>query len=464
MPLRTLPNYGLQQRPDGKWVCPFCNMRPLPKPAIHNCRASGTRPRLVPASGPGDYFHRMLKKWLNQDIRAGCKCKGMIRKMNGWGWAGCRAHIDEIVDKMLDEGRKRNMMLAKVPGARVAAKAAVSAILLAKRDSKPDKMHNTILLVTVRPHWQDAVRRSSTALESAGLSFNVREVAKPTSEKLKELLDAGPRLVVFHAFGVKGRAAADLAAQYPHIQFVSSFHSAQNHGLTFPSCYAEQRAVLEATKRHENFWYAAPDPWMIWNEIGYERFVWWPNPVYLPPPEPTPAVDPPTVLVSARPDVSKALPTTIQAATLLQRSNGVRVVLSIRDGHRSRRGGVDASAASCGLDYEMWPQVDPDVFYAMLRRVSLLLHPSLCESFGYAPLDAASVGRPFVGSPTIRYTPPEWTVRNPNDPHEIADVARHILDNYQAEQAKARPLAERVAAEQNAAYAATIRRILGETP
>ena len=90
----------------------------------------------------------------------------------------------------------------------------------------------------------------------------------------------------------------------------------------------------------------------------------------------------------------------------------------------------------------------------------MVLQPSLADSFNYVTVDAASVGTPFVGSFSIRHTPREWRVENPNDTEEIAAVTRRILDNWPAESAKARPLAESIATSNNAAFAASIARMM----
>lgn len=75
--------------------------------------------------GPGDYLHEMIKRWTGEDIERGCQCKAWIDRMNAWGPAGCREHLDEIVAHMLSEAKKRGWKLTGMPGAKTVAGLAV---------------------------------------------------------------------------------------------------------------------------------------------------------------------------------------------------------------------------------------------------------------------------------------------------------------------------------------------------
>jgi len=53
-----------------------------------------------------------------EDYTTGCSCENMVAQMNAWGPAGCREHMEEIVDKLQKEGQKRgwtNALLSSVP-------------------------------------------------------------------------------------------------------------------------------------------------------------------------------------------------------------------------------------------------------------------------------------------------------------------------------------------------------------
>lgn len=80
-------------------------------------RGPAEQPKPKPP-GPGDHLHALLLKWLGAEMTAGCKCKDWIRKMNAWGPAGCRTHLDKIVDHMVGEAKRRKWKVAAMPGCR----------------------------------------------------------------------------------------------------------------------------------------------------------------------------------------------------------------------------------------------------------------------------------------------------------------------------------------------------------
>ena len=173
-----------------------------------------------------------------------------------------------------------------------------------------------------------------------------------------------------------------------------------------------------------------------------------------------PQLDPPSVLIVSRADIVKALPAQIIAAAILQRRRGVRVLYCVNGETGTRSKGLDDLTAAAGLQCERLPWVGYDGFLRRLREeVSVVLQPSMSETFNYVSWEAGSVGRPWVGSAAIRHTPVEWRA-NPNDASEIAMVAETILDDYQDASREARRIAVEVAARNNAAYAESIGRLL----
>jgi hypothetical protein len=97
--------------------CPDISAQPIPvTPLI---------PEKERKKGPGDYLHETIKHWTGEDIERGCQCKAWIDRMNAWGPAGCREHLNEIVAHMLSEAKKRGWKLAGLPGAATVAGLAV---------------------------------------------------------------------------------------------------------------------------------------------------------------------------------------------------------------------------------------------------------------------------------------------------------------------------------------------------
>lgn len=326
---------------------------------------------------------------------------------------------------------------------------------------QPKKPVITSIRCVIRPQWQDMERRSHAAMSLVGVPRWIEMVRPPMVALDRAIADNNPSIVFSHAFAVKSTDTIHLAAKYPHVAFCVVDHSSLNHTLTWPEHFEDERRILEASESHQNLWYASPDAWCQWTQFGYTQYRHWPNPVYVPPYTPPPVLDRPCVCIASRVDWMKALPSQISAAALLQKERNVRVVVALRDQQNAKYRGLINHARACKLDFEEVPWLSPDGWLDFLRtQVSVLLQPSLSDSFNYASIDAASVGRPFVGSPAIRHTPSEWTVANCNDISEIAAVTGRILDDYETEADKARPLAEAVAEWNNWKFAAFLQELL----
>ena len=78
-------------------------LKPMPATPKKEVRtSSGTWP-----NGPGDYLHRLIKKFTGNDYQAGCGCEDMVFEMNAWGPGGCRTNLETIVDKMVAAAEER---------------------------------------------------------------------------------------------------------------------------------------------------------------------------------------------------------------------------------------------------------------------------------------------------------------------------------------------------------------------
>lgn len=72
------------------------------------------------SKGPGDFLHDAILKWVGEGPTRECSCKDRINKMNAWGPAGCREHLQEIGDWLVEEAGKRGWWkyAVIVPGSR----------------------------------------------------------------------------------------------------------------------------------------------------------------------------------------------------------------------------------------------------------------------------------------------------------------------------------------------------------
>lgn len=319
----------------------------------------------------------------------------------------------------------------------------------------PGRAGIRILLLTPRKDWQDQEQRSRYALAQHELGVLPVELAKPSVNQVQSAIEEHrPRLVINHAYSLSVSETIGLAREHGGIQFVVVDHGSPNHTFTWPSFLSEWRKALEASESLPNVWASSPDPLAPWRRLGCKGYLRWHNPVYLPPlPDlPAPLEDPPTVAIVGRTDWVKALPVQISGAAIVQRNRPLQVSL-VLNGSPERKAGLRDFAKSCGLKFESVEWLEPGDWGLYLRdHVSIVLQTSFSESFNYATIDAAGLGRPFVGSLAIRHTPSRWRVRNPNDSLEVAQVIDTILDDYPQASMTARRVAKAIASRNNRQY------------
>ena len=104
------------------YVCEVCGVPWIDKhkqgkATNRNCRNNTSKA----PPGPGDYLHDAILKWVGETPTRECGCKDRIARMNCWGPVGCREHLDEIIDWMMDEAKQRGWWryAVAVPGSRL---------------------------------------------------------------------------------------------------------------------------------------------------------------------------------------------------------------------------------------------------------------------------------------------------------------------------------------------------------
>ena len=66
---------------------------------------------------PGTALASIIPNWA-VDVKKGCACRDMAKKMDRWGVKGCIAHYDAIVDHLLTKGSDALIpMLSVAPAA-----------------------------------------------------------------------------------------------------------------------------------------------------------------------------------------------------------------------------------------------------------------------------------------------------------------------------------------------------------
>jgi len=323
----------------------------------------------------------------------------------------------------------------------------------------------TILHITHRAGWQDIVRRSHYAFSTHDCNYTSKEVPKAGEKEIVAAINDGAKIVAHHAF-----ASGDtdgfikLAGRFPNVQFVALNHCSLNHTYRWPAFFDMMLKYTNAAKRLRNVWYAGPDQFCHYRDFApdhaKERFLWWPNPVMIPDAPSTIVPDPPLVMIACRDDLMKAIPAQMVAMALVKKQRPeTKIAVSLCFGDKMIPH-LQEFAKILDTKFEWWRYGSSDDWYRRLREnISIVMQVSAHESFGYVAVDAMGYGRPAVMGPSIVYGPDEWHCGT-EQPKQIADVILGLLDNYAAASALARKTAEQVADSQNAAYTATIKKLL----
>lgn len=65
---------------------------------------------------PGYQLAVLITAVLGQEAMPGCGCGSMIAAMNAWGVAGCREHLDEIVDRLVTVATEKDWLIQPEAG------------------------------------------------------------------------------------------------------------------------------------------------------------------------------------------------------------------------------------------------------------------------------------------------------------------------------------------------------------
>jgi hypothetical protein len=267
-----------------------------------------------------------------------------------------------------------------------------------------------------------------------------------------------PRLVIIHTTVCEPGVVAKAVQQFPSVKFWQVYHGSQLSMAVHANWMRNQKDFLALSEQQPNVWYGTPEPTAPWSQLGYQRFLTYPNTFpWGIADAPRPLHSPPVLLIAARDDVIKGCGSAVLAAALVAKVRPVRLVAIMRNNATASLASL-AGAARIGLEPQ--PYRSPEKFRSYLRdEVDVLLNPSVTDAFQCVGMDALSQGRPVVGTSAVHYLPAEWQA-NPNDPADLARVALAILDGYEAASRRAADLAGAIARRQLTAYHAAVKRIL----
>lgn len=317
--------------------------------------------------------------------------------------------------------------------------------------------HCDILHVVTEPeHWGQHARDWGTC-EPDGLRSSYISHKAPVD--LLASADATQcRLVTLHANHTDPAAVTALAKEFPSLKIWAVLHCPLNVLIQAGHQWASyQLKLLRLTKEFDNIWYGLVDPCEDFTEFGY-RYAWWPNTAHWDIPSSPPLLTlPPTLGMGGRDALVKSRPSAIYAAALVRkRFLGAKLAAVIKGSTNH----LNDMASAVDMPISVVSYKTQAQFRSWIRdSVSVMLEPSMSDSFHYVGLDAIGQGVPVVGSQTIRYLPREWQA-DPNDPRDIARVAMMFLDDYPRYSEQALRLGCEIRDRQRDAYRDAIKRIL----
>jgi len=121
--------------------------------------------------GPGTELHKMIPKFLENPT---CNCKSWAKKMNVWGVDECEKNKEAIIDKLVDESRKKSVF-SWVPesATRIVAEKLVNLAIAKARKNKENQRFKWHAVVTTAPRKDPTLSSCLDSLMIAGWDFNV---------------------------------------------------------------------------------------------------------------------------------------------------------------------------------------------------------------------------------------------------------------------------------------------------
>ncbi len=275
------------------------------------------------------------------------------------------------------------------------------------------------------PSWFE-VRgvRVAEHLVEQGTSAAAVSMPKITERNVSRMVsELKPRLVLNRAMLIHSDTVVHVAAANPDVKFATVCHSSVGDLGRSPFWMAETSRTLSAAAVMPNIYFAHVDEQNPFAALFGDKSVWLPNIVARPLMTTVrKRHDPPTVSIVCGNRPLKNISTQLLAVAVANQTTPLRCIVSLSGDEPQW---LQPFCRSLQLSYEFRPWSTWLEFTRMLAMdVDVGLQASYTESFNFVALEHLLCGKPVVGSPAIRYLPPQWQA----DPNDVGDLAAHIID------------------------------------
>jgi hypothetical protein len=298
------------------------------------------------------------------------------------------------------------------------------------------------------------------ALEEYG--FRLLEARTDVDLEL-QIKKVRPRLVFLRAFAIPAHRVAQLANAFPQIRFLCVCHSSQTDLSRAQSWLPHQTGFLKLSQTMENVYYGTPDERVPLAAAvdNPERVLYVPNTI--------PAFDNPgpreaigdlalSLVGGWRGGLKNELNQVVAAMIVAQKMEcPVRLIVIGRGcDEMSLQSFTSLSPLKLEVLGELpWSQC----MDAIRQRVDIGLQCSFTESFNYVAAEHLAMGRPVVGSWSIRYLSPMMQV-NADDPGAIAERVIRIQHKLLTHSREAAGIADGLAKRLNDELASVVGRLM----
>ena len=303
----------------------------------------------------------------------------------------------------------------------------------------PNKQIQADVLIFVPTSNVEAYYRKNGKLadliEPLGMTTNIVPVDDFSMTFLNDLVDTvKPSIVINQCMLVPPGEWTVLIENRPNIKFLTVNHSSFSDMFRVTNWLRYHEKHVDLAQRNVNAFYAHVDDRRFLERLYTTRTFWLPNPIVIPAAaEITPPNDPMQVSLVCRADVLKNIPNQLLGLAL---ASDFKVAIS---NHRDRERVLAPLIRSLGLEVENAPWGTFSEYESRIKQCDIGLQCSFTESMNFVCLEHLLLGKPVVGSHSIRYLPSTWQACA-DDPDEIANTLCRFREKYTKHQERARTI------------------------